>query len=102
MKPSNDREAVFTILDSLTEKAYVITAVADDTHNPNDLTAVDQPEDATDLVMEVDEAIVHLTTPKGESGWIYFVLGNDPEEVAADYTVNLDPDLSSITVPWWY
>lgn len=97
MKPSNDREAVTLILQGLVDKGHRLTEVRDDTWNPDDLTPVTTVAEAVDLVMAVDEAVVFLD----DNAWIFFVLGNDPEEVACDYTVNLDPDLSSIVDPWW-
>ena len=101
MKPSNDREAITLILTGMVEKGYVLTETADDTWNPDERVETTTVEAAVEAVMAVDEAVVYLGTPKGEGAWIYFVLGNDPEEVACNYTTNLDPDLSNITEPWW-
>jgi hypothetical protein len=98
VKPSNDREAVTLILQGLVDKGHVLDQVQDDTwsSDPADNTKVSTVAEAVELVMGVDEAFVIF-----ENGYIYFVMGNDPEEVACDYTVNLDPDLSNITDPWW-
>ena len=101
MKPSNDQEAIFLILKGLTDKGYVLTEVADDTWNPDERVTAETVDEAVEAVTAVDEAVVYLGTPAGEGGWIFFVLGNDPEEVACNYTTNLDPDLSNITDPWW-
>lgn len=101
MKPSNDREAVTLILEGLAKKGYRVTEVMDDTYCPDERTAVTEVSEAIELVMGVDEAFVYLLTPDMLPGYIFFVLGNDPEEVACDYTVNLDPDLSDIVDPWW-
>lgn len=99
MKPSNDREAVTLILEGLVAKGHVIVEVQDDiwSGDPDDnVKTGNDVAEAVKAVMAVDEAFVIF-----ERGYIYFVLGNDPEEVACDYTVNLDPDLSNITDPWW-
>lgn len=101
MRPSNDREAVTLILDGLTSLGMKVTSVCDDTWNPNETTDVSTVAEAVDLVMGVDEATVYITNLDGKESFIYFVLGNDPEEVACDYGVSLDPHLSNIVDPWW-
>lgn len=98
MKPSNDKEAIALILQGLVDKGHTITAVIDDTWAKDDKTYTSDVNEAVALCTGVDEAFVLLDD---ESAYIYFVLGNDPEEVACDYTTNLDPDLSNITDPWW-
>lgn len=104
MKPSNDREAVTLILNGLTEKGCKVTEVCEDTWNRDDLTPVNSVQEAVDLVTGVDEAVVYLDLPTGaerDSTFIYFVLGNDPEEVACDYGVSLSPYIDPIVNPWW-
>ncbi len=101
VKPSNDREAVTLILEGLTKVGCKVTEVADDTWNPDDLTQVSTVAEAVDLVMGVDEAHVYLDLPNGKSSFIYFVLGNDPEEVACDHGVNLSEFIDPIVEPWW-
>lgn len=101
MKPSNDYEAILLILEGLVAKGHRIDGFIDDTWNKEDVTYTDSPRTATEGMCGVDEGFVLMTDKEGKSGYIYFVLGNSPEEVACDYTVNLDPDLSNITNPWW-
>lgn len=101
MKPSNDKEAITLILEGLAAKGYHPYEVADDTWNLSDRTDVTTVDEAVELATGVDEAYVFVTTPENGEGWIRFILGNHPEEVANDYTVNLDPDLSNIIEPWW-
>lgn len=101
MKPSTDAEAIRLILSGMSQKGYTIVEVANDTWNMDEREVTSDVDEATGHVTDVDEAYVFLTTPAGERGYIYFVLGNDPEEVACDYTTNLDPDLDSIVRPWW-
>lgn len=101
MKPSNDREAISLILTGMVEAGCTITGVVDDTWNMNDVTEASTADEATGLVTAVDEAYVYITSPGHQEGWVRFVLGNDPEEVAADYTVNLGKFLEPIVRPWW-
>jgi hypothetical protein len=98
MKPSNDREAITLILTGLVEKGHTIDGVIEDTWNKEGVTLTSDPSEAAELCSGVDECFVYLDD---RSAYIYFVLGNEPEEVACDYTVNLDPDLSAIVDPWW-
>lgn len=94
--PKNDREAVSAILNGMESAGWTVDSVDDGEQH----FSVSSTKRAIDAVMDVDMAHVFLS--KGDvSGWVWFVLGNDPEEVAANSTVNLDPDLSSITGPWW-
>lgn len=104
MKPNNDREAITLILEGLVAKGRILDQVQDDTwdRDPNNNTKVSTVIEAVDLVTGVDEAFVYFKDKDGnQDGYIYFVLGNEPEEVACDYTVNLDPDLHNIIEPWW-
>lgn len=108
MKPSNDREAITLILNGLAEKGWITYMVQDDTWNPDpeENTRVNTVAEAVDVVMGVDEAFVYLTRDldtvnEGPDAYIYFVLGNEPEEVAADMTTNLSPDIDPIIDPWW-
>jgi len=110
MKPSNDREAMTLILQGLVKTGHVVTSVQQDVHDKTDQIPCTDPETAANLVAECDEGLVYLNLPgsdtptdgsEGWDGYIWFVLGNEPEEVACDYTTNLDPDLDSIVSPWW-
>lgn len=110
MKPSNDKEAITLILQGMTSMGYTVTSVQQDIRDKYDQILVSEPEQAAALVCECDEGLVYLNLPNsdtaddGSEGWdgyIYFVLGNEPEEVACDYTTNLDPDLDNIISPWW-
>lgn len=99
MNPNTDREAITRILTDLTESGHTIYEVADDTYNLLYRQPVYSVSEAVELVTAVDEAYVFLLTPNREDGWVRFVLGNDPEEVAADYTINLPVERT--VNPWW-
>lgn len=101
MKPSNDREAITLILQGMVDAGWTITEVANDTWNPDAREVTSDVVEAVGHVTDVDEAYVFLTQEGRKDQYIFFVLGNDPEEVACDYTVGLDPELSAITDPWW-
>lgn len=96
MKPSNDREAITLILEGLSEKNIKPVRVWDG----DEMTVVSTVEEAVEAVTAVDEASVHVAMASGEESFIWFVLGNDPEEVACDYGVSLAEFIEPITDPW--
>jgi hypothetical protein len=103
MKPSNDREAISLIIDGLIERGCKPTASRDG--DSEDLPYTDK-ESALDWLTSCDESVLFVDLPldaasEHTSSHIYFVLGNDPEEVACDYGVSLSPYLDPITNPWW-
>lgn len=101
MKPSNDREAISLIIDGLIERGCKPTTCRDGENE--DLPYTDKAS-ALDWLTSCDESVLFVDLPEGaerESSFIYFVLGNDPEEVAADCGVSVSPYLDPITDPWW-
>ena len=45
--------------------------------------------EAMEIITDLDDAFLVVT--KGEeSGWVRFVMGNEPPEVVCDYTINLE------------
>lgn len=99
--PGSDSQAIRLILDGLVSAGCSVVEVADDTWNMGDRTQAKTASEAADLVCGVDEAYVFLQVPDGGYAWVFFVLGNEPREVASDYTVNLSPFIDPITEPWW-
>lgn len=97
MKPSNDREAITLILEGLTEKGIEPYEVYDS----EEMIKVHTVEEAVEAVTAVDDASVYVRLPDGTESFIYFVQGNDPEEVACDYGVTLSEFIEPITDPWW-
>lgn len=100
MKPSSDAEAMRLILDGLVEAGCKVTHVHDG-EEPNPVGSIDE---ALVLLNNLDEATVWIDLPPGydrSNSFIYFVMGNSPEEVACDYGVSLSPLLDPIIEPWW-
>ena len=95
--PSTDSAAIRQILGGLLNEGYTLSHVWDG----DEEIVVKNVNEAVEAVMSGDMAHVYVKTPAGEYGWVWFVLGDSPEEVAADYTTNLDPALGEITSPWW-
>jgi len=101
MKPSNDREAISLIIDGLIAAGCTPTMSRD---GGNDDLPYTDKESALDWLTSCDESVLFVDLPEGaerKSSHIYFVLGNDPEEVACDYGVSISPYLDPIVNPWW-
>ena len=98
MKPSTDREAISLIIDGLIERGCTPTMSRDGDNE--DLPYTDK-ESALDWLTSCDDAALFVALPDGSSSHIYFVLGNDPEEVACDFGTSLSPWLDPIINPWW-
>lgn len=98
MRPSNDREAISLIIDGLIARGC--TPVSSTDGEGEELPYTDKDE-AVDWLTSCDDSSFDLTLPDGSPSWIYFVLGNEPEEVACDHHVNLSTFIDPITDPWW-
>lgn len=54
-----------------------------------------------DELMACDSSSLYVTLPDGSTSFVFFVLGNDPEEVVCDHGTNLEPVLNPLTASWW-
>lgn len=102
-KPTTDRAAISRIINGLIEAGCTPT-VARDGEN-EDLPYKGNTKTAVlDHLTSCDESVLFVDLPEGagrESSHVYFVLGNDPIEVAADCGISLEPYIEPITRPWW-
>lgn len=96
--PTSDRAAIKKIINGLIQRGVTIDTARD---GANEDLAHTKMKDTLDWLTSCDESVLFVTGPEGEKGHIYFVLGNDPEEVACDYTVNLSDYIDPIIEPWW-
>lgn len=96
--PSSDTAAIRQIIRALRAADYPLDSVWDGEES----VEVSTEAEAIEAITAVDQAHLYVKTPnRGILGWVFFVLGNDPEEVAADWTVNLSPVLDPLTESWW-
>lgn len=96
--PSSDRAAATQIIRGLIHAGWRPDFVYDGEEDI-DVVTVTQ---ALDAIFAVDMAHLNVKHPTtGEKGWVWFVLGNSPEEVVADHTVNLSDAIDPITRGWW-
>lgn len=94
--PTTDRGGIQQTIRALRDAGWELDSVWDGEES----TPVTSYPQAVDDIMSVDQA--HLYVKKdGAEGWVFFVLGNDPDEVINDYTVNLSEVLDPLTESWW-
>lgn len=101
--PKTDRQAVLLTLTALQEHGYRLTIVWD---GEEVVEVYDDVKIALDAVMAVDDAVVNVWRPgtggaPSRGGWVFFVLGNDPEEVIRNHTGNLGDVLDPLMDSWW-
>lgn len=96
--PESDSAAIRQIIRALLAAGYTLDGV----HDGEEVVPVTNEKEAVEAITAVDVARLYLNDPKGGPlSHILFVLGNEPEEVAADYTVDLEPVLGPLTRSWW-
>lgn len=84
--PTTDRGGIQQAIRALRDDGWNLYTVDD---GEETIAPVNETE-AVEAIMAVDVATLHLVNAKsGEHGSVLFVLGNSPEEVVCDYTVNL-------------
>lgn len=99
--PSSDRAGVRQTIRAAARAGWKLDSVWDGEESlekPNETEAVK-------AVMDLDQAHIYFTHANGEGeplmGWVFFVLGNDPEEVINDYTTNLEGFIEPLTDGWF-
>lgn len=95
--PKDDRDGVLQTFRALIAAGWTEPSVWDGEEE----TRVTTEAQAADIVMSVDQAHLHVKGPLGSQGWVFFVLGNDPDEVICDHTVNLSEVLDPLTQGWF-
>lgn len=104
--PESDSAAIRQIIRALRKAGWELDYVDD----REDEVKVKTEKEAIDAITAVDEAFLLLTRLDPIPGTlckertrahVFFVLGNDPEEVACDYTVNLSPVIDRLVERWF-
>lgn len=99
--PSSDKAAIRQVIRALRKADHVITGG----HDGEDFFEV-APDVSENVLIDdhltvCDDSTLHVRLPDGSTSHIYFVLGNDPEEVVCDHGVSLSPVLDPLTEGWW-
>lgn len=87
--PKTDRTAILQLIRTLKKAGWKAVSIT----YPEDVNVrgLSSNAIATLITDNYDIAILEFKKPEAErypTQWIYFVLGNSPEEAAADYTAN--------------
>lgn len=99
--PSSDRAAIRQTLRALKAAGYSPVTVNDGEETIKVWGATEA--EVIEALTATDQAWLYVTAaagPRGKQSWVFFVLGNDPEEVINDYTVDLDPVIDPLYEKW--
>lgn len=92
--PTTDRGGIQQAIRALRANGWNVDSVNDG----EEIILVTNETEAIEAICAVDEATLAVVKD-GQSGYVFFVLGNSPEEVICDYTVNLT-ELDDLTANW--
>lgn len=100
--PSSDKAAIRQVIRALRKAGYTLTGG----HDGEDFFEVKPDASEDELIgnlMACDSSTLHTWKADAEpkNSHVYFVLGNDPEEVVCDHGVSLSPVLDPLTEGWW-
>ena len=98
--PSSDKAAIRQTIRALRRADHVIYG-----GNDGEEEVVYKPNASEDDIIAdmtaCDDSTLYVRLPDGTESFIYFVLGNEPEEVICDHGVSLSPVLDPLTSAWW-
>lgn len=98
-RPTTDRGGIQQAIRALQGDGWLLFGV----HDGEDSVATPTEAEALAAITAVDEARLFVTRRdaegNAEGGTVLFVLGNSPEEVVCNYTVNLEV-LDRLTSGW--
>jgi len=100
--PTTDRGGIEQVIRALRAAGWELDYV-DDTEEKIPVST--EPE-AVEAITAVDEAFLHVKKRESngvvyDTGYVFFVLGNDPEEVVCDHTTNLSDVIDPLTEGWF-
>lgn len=98
--PSSDRAGIRQVIRALKAADHTITGG----HNGEERFKCSNATSEDDVIAELmacDSSTLYVRLPDGSTSHVFFVLGNDPEEVVCDHGVSLSPVLDPLTQSWW-
>lgn len=96
--PRDDRDGVNQTWKALTNSGYTIVVIDGEGQEFHNL----KRKEAIQEVMSCDEGYFVAVNEFGRrEGWVWFVFGNDPDEVVCDYTTSLSHVIDPLTESWW-
>lgn len=98
--PTTDRGGIQQAIRALKADGWELYCVFDGGED----VVVSNEKEAIEAIEATGMAHLHvyknLPSNKVENAWIFFVLGNDPDEVICDYTTNLEC-IDKLTNTWY-
>jgi len=94
--PTTDSAAIKQIINGLTEGGCRIESVFDG----EEYYPVGTRAEAVRYITNITSAYLNVRLPDESHGYILFVPGNDPEEVAVNWTESLHPFIDPVVNPW--
>ena len=99
--PSSDSAGIRQIIRALKAAGYTpfmaVDGEGEEHHTQNEQELIEN-------LTSCDDGTLYVRLPEGsgrKTSHVYFVLGNDPEEVACDWGISLSPVLDPLTESWW-
>jgi hypothetical protein len=99
--PSSDKTGVRQTIRALRAADHTVIAVKDGASQVHRFGPDASEDDIIAEVMSCDDGYLIVRLPDGSTSHVYFVFGNDPEEVICDHGVSLSPALDPLTESWW-
>ena len=96
--PSSDSAAIRQIIRALRAAGYALDTVS----AYGEHIVVKNEDEAIKEITDFDDAWLYVKDSEGFYHGVYFVLGNAPEEVAADWHVSLSHVIDPLTESWWW
>jgi hypothetical protein len=93
--PTTDRGGIQQAIRALLSDGWKLDSVFDTEED----IPVNNETEAIEAIEAVGLGHLHVTRDN-DRGWVFFVLGNDPDEVICDYTTNLDI-IDKLTDGWY-
>jgi len=93
--PTSDEAGIRQVIRALKADGWELDFVFDGEEE----IPVTGEREAIDAITAVDDAYLNVKRTS-ETGWVYFVLGNEPYEVVCNHTTNLKT-VSTLTSSWW-
>lgn len=99
--PESDKAGVRQTIRALRTAKHTVYAVEDGEGAIIPFGPNASEDDIIAEVMSCDDGFLLVLTPDGENSHVYFVFGNDPDEVICDHGVSLSPVLDTLMQGWW-
>lgn len=96
--PRDERSAVRQVLIALGKAGWSATGLEYSDGEFCDADVRDRG-DLESEIFAVDNVFMHVKRGD-ETAWLYFVFGNDPEEVVCNSSLNVDQDLQDLYRKW--